>query len=418
MYDDIWLIVLEFAHDCATNTPDPRPLRLVSKRFQQLVLATPILWHHVVRRVSHFNSAALRSRIGFSTGAPLILSIELAHGDDLAQFAPIFRDHQHQWHSIEIQGCDLSLLCPVFNGCALSSLESLSLLPCGDPEDDDPSLGVGLWVIRAPRLRYLRLHVAQLRLFSSDVLERLYVKCQLPSHQTPVSLKAVFAHPNLTRLLLSDLRADNPLPSNQITLPCLTTFILFNVYAEIVRPILDILIAPQLHTLAVTIAISSPFASPHVTPHLTALHGYPRLRLVQFNQAGIDHHPRVLARMLYSLGWAFPSAIVLQTNINWGVIVTALNPTPADIPFIGQTTISLPPPFPRIQTLALRDGRPRSLAALAQCLEFRAQTPHAIIKCGVESHLLDTVRARIPSEVETVEWNRDFDAEMQPLYTL
>lgn len=390
----------------------------MSKRFQQLVLLTPTLWHHIVRRASHFQPAAVSTRIGFATGAPLILSIELAHGDDLALFAPIFREHQSQWRSIEIQGCDLSLLCPIFNGSDLSSLDSLCFLPCGDPEDDDPSLAIGLTVISAPRLRSLRLHIAQLRLVSSNALQRLYVECRLPPDQQPMSLAGAISHPNLTRLFLSDVRPDNPLPNSRTTLPCLTTLILFNVYADSVRPLLEILYAPHLHTLAITVAISSPFASNHITAHLPVIYSYPRLELVHLNQAGTQHPPHVLARMLYSLGWAFPSATILQTNLNWGVVATALNPTPADIPFVGQTTFSLTVPFPGIHTLALREGRPRSLEVLAQSIALRAQTSAAIIKCGVESHLLDTVRAQIPPDVQAVEWNRDLDAEMQPLYPL
>lgn len=416
LYDDVWFLVLELAHDCATNTPDPRPLRLVSKSFQRIVQSTPSLWHHIVRRVSHFNPAAVSSRIRFATGAPLILSIELEHGDELESFSPIFREHKSRWHSIEIHGCDLSRMNCMFNGCALSNLESLSFLPCREPDDNGESLGIGLWIIRPPRLRFLRIHISQLRLVSSNTLERLYVDCTAHPDYTPLPLTAAFKHLNLTHLLLSDVRTDSPLP--RTTLPCLTKLILFNVYADAVRPLLDVLDAPQIHTLAVTIAISSPFFSAHVTRHMSALCNYQKLQLVHLNQAGDQHYVHVLERMFYSLGWAFPSTRVLQTNLDWGTIATALNPTPADIPFHGQTGISLSVPFPRIETLVLRDGTPRSLGLLAQSISFRAQTSHAITQCGVESHLLRVVSTRLSPHVETVEWNRDLDAEMQPLYLL
>lgn len=417
LYDDIWLLVLEHAHDCITNTPDPRQLRLVSRRFQQLVLSTPRLWHHIIRRVSYFNPAAIRSRIGFAAGVPLVLSLEFAHGDDLTQFAPIFRAHQSQWRSIETHGCDLSQLSPVFNACDLTSLDSLSFFPCPDLDHDDPSLGIGLSPFRFPHLRCLRLHLVQLRLVLSDTLERLYLDCLLPTDQTPLSLGQVFALRNLTHLLLTGIREDNALP-NAATMPRLITLILFNVHANSVRPLLAAIDTPHLRTLAVVLSISSRLGPAQITSHLQPLDGYACLQLIHVHQPQPPQYPHAMARMLYTLGWAFPSVVFLQTNANWGLLATALNPTPADVPFSGQINLPIPIPFPRIHTLALRNASPRSLEALAQCLAFRRQTAYPITKCGVESHLLHTVRGRIPSETETVEWNRDLDADQQPLYPL
>lgn len=418
LYEDIWRVVLEQAHDCATNTPDPRPLCLVSKGFRELVITTPILWHHIVRRAWHFNPSAVDTRIEYASGAPLILSLEMVHDDDFRSFIPIFRKHQHKWHSIEIQGCSLSQLCHVINGCRFDSLQNLSFLPCEDADCGDPSMGVGISVIKPPRLLYLRLHLVQLHCVRSNTLERLYVECSLSPDEHPLSLVAAFAHTNLTRLLLSDLRADNPLPDRGTTLPRLTALILFNVYAASVRPLLDVLNAPQLHTLAVILDTSSPFSSARVTDNSSPLLGYPRMQLLHLNQSGTANHQRVVSMMLFSLGWAFPSATVLQTNIQWGLIAPMLNPTPADIPFVGKVTVSLPAPFPRIQTIALRDGGSRSLRVLAQSIAFRMSTPHAIRQCGVESHLLDIVRSKLSPGVEVIEWSRDLDATMQPLYPL
>lgn len=412
------MIVLENAHDCATNTPDPRPLRLVSRRFQELVLATPILWHHIVRRVSYFNPGSITQRIKFSGGIPLILSLEISHGDELDQFAPIFRQHRARWRVIEIHGCSFEPLIPALYACELASLNTLSILPCRYLQHDNPSRGLGLSVIRAPLLRCLRMHLVQLDLVLTERLERLHVDCLLPPDYAPISLSPAFLFGALTHLMLSNLRQENQLPDTGTTLPSLSTLILYDAYAQSVRPLLVALRAPQLRTLAVSISISSPFTSADIASHVSVIAGYPQLRLVHLHQSNPQQYPRASARLLYSLGWAFPSVQILQTNMSWGLLATALNPTPADVPFSGLVRSTIPVPFPRIHTLALREGRPSSLITLAQCFTVRVGTLHPIINCAVESHLLQTVRSRIPEQVETIEWDRDFDADQQPLFPL
>lgn len=416
LYEDVWRLILHHAHDCATNTPDPRPFRLVSRSFQRLVLSTPFLWHHIVRRGAYFNPDEIRARIAYATGAPLVLSMELFHHDDLTQFSDILQANQHRWHVIDIQGCDLSILHTCFANCAFDNLVSLSFLPCGDPTHVNASLAIGL-SLSTPNLRYLRLHILQLIRVSCKGLQRLYLECH-PDEQEAEPITPVFQFQNLTHLLLSGLGGDNPLPAERTTLPSLNTLNLFNVCATSIRPFLAILHAPLLHTLAVSLSATSGAASAHIADHSHALDGYPALRLVHLNQAT---HPKILripAMVLYSLGWALASTTILQTNIEWGIVATTLAPTPADLPFVGQVTQPLSHPFPNLHTLALRQGRPTSLARLEQCLVLRAQTCRSISKFGVESHLIETVRPRVPPGVSLVEWNRDLDANKEPLYPL
>ncbi|KAF7967071.1 hypothetical protein HWV62_35935 [Athelia sp. TMB] len=402
---DIWIMILESTHDCATNTPDPRILRLVCKAFDRLVRQTSLLWHHIYRSAVYCNYDAMEQRLQFSGGRPLHLCLEVAQNDDLSEFVTWFRRRQTQWQTIDIHTSELSLLANLFSGAHLPALESLSFFPGGDDRGDDPSLGIRLDPIGMRRLRRLRLHIAQLALAGADSIVRLHLEFRLSAGGVPDPLDAAFAYPRLTHLLLSGVTSDNALPATRTTLHSLDVFILLNVHAGAVRPLLAVLRAPRLHTLAVILRTNTTFESGQIADHSGALDSFPSLELLHVNQGGKQQHNSVPATMLISLGCAFQEVTMLQTNIRWSTVASILDPKPWPVP-----------PFPRIHTLALRSRSAGAISALKRSLEWRMNTPHPISRCGVESHLISVVL--VPQGVRVVQWNRDLDANGEPLLPL
>ncbi|KAF7966154.1 hypothetical protein HWV62_39784 [Athelia sp. TMB] len=414
--NELWLIVLQSTHDCLTNTPDPRLLRLVCKNFLSLVDALPDLWHHIIFQGPRPNILGTRFRLERASTVPLRLCLENAPEDDAEAFTSMFREHQSQWKTIEIHGCNLSILESMFTGTILSSLESLRLNPRPDTDDEEPSPGTGLSVINTVRLRFLFAHIRHLHFLSLTALVRMHLDCQLPPGNPALPLAPALVSLNLTHLHLSGITEAITLLPEKKLMPSLATFILTSMNASMVRPLLASIDAPLLHTLAITLATYTTLSNPQYQDHSSPLCGYPALQLVHLNQDSLQRYNQVPVKLLFSLGWAFPRVSTLQTNLSWAAIAHTLDPTPADWQFTGKPPHPFPIPFPQLDTLALRCPTASSMDALEQLFSSRAQSPHPISCCGIESHLLHTVR--LPLGTRGIAWDRDFDSKGAALFPI
>lgn len=372
-----------------------------------------MLWHHINRRPTLTNIPATRFRLqraGRQT--PLHLSFELLRHDNLTLFAPLFQERQDQWQKIDIHGCSVSHLEIMFSGMRLPALETLRLFP---GEDETVNSGDHLSSIYPPNLRYFRAHIIQLHLVSTPALLRLHVDCCLPRGHLPRALADILAFRSLTHLQLSDIDRYIVPPESLHTMPHLAVLVLLNVHADRVRPLLEKIHAPMLHTLSISLIAHSRLLDFQYSAHSQPI-SCPALSLVHLNQAPQALYPHVGLKMVFSLGWAYPYVKTLQTNIHWSSLSRVLNPTPADMHFAVPTELPLPIPFPQISTLAIRDGSMRSLNSLEQLLSIRGQTQYPILQCGVESHLVHAIAAPVGTKV--IAWDRDVDSHGVPLFPI
>lgn len=286
----------------------------VSSLWKAVLCRIPQLWNHVVRPSRQPDTSQAARRIERTNQEPLDLSFRISDGDDhIPPFLPLLEQFAHRWQSIEIIGKEFAhvqMVLEFTTHCRLGSLRRL--------------------VIHNQSITSHHPPIQQPFLIDAPFLLQIYVSSFVFIHLCPsktlvdVTLLPCFITINVLRILsvgrIETLKFglcfwDRLSPVYTVEFPRLLRFTIDGISWTTLEDILQILVAPRLVALDITLQLDRHTHMIDLEEALSLSHRMPCIADLSINCVRIDGCLAYVNALIFLFGWKFLSVTHFTTNL-------------------------------------------------------------------------------------------------------